>query len=140
MSGEHNGMKMHFQNSTAHFNCIHCFVHQISQFDKFKNFDSLLLNLHHLLKNFKIQSAYGLDSLKFIKAAATCWLSHGTTAQKVLDRFEPLVASLDAMYLCKYEPAVRGLHDSLNQPNISTLCFLTDVLKSTNVLQMILQG
>ena len=88
----------------------------------------------------EIQSAYGSDSLKFIKAAATCWLSHGTIAQQVLDCFEPLVASLDAMYLWKYEPAVRGLHDSLNQPNISTLCFLTDVLKGTNVLQMILQG
>ena len=45
------------------------------------------------------------------------------------------------MYLRKYEPAVRGLRDSLVQPNmIATLCFLTDVLKSTDILQAILQG
>ena len=53
MSGENNGVKAHFQNSTAHFNYIHCrnhrlalcFAHLIPQFDEFKNFDSLLLNL-----------------------------------------------------------------------------------------------
>ena len=61
----------------------------------------------------EVQSAYGLDSLKLIKAHVTRWLSHGTAAQRVLDRFEPLVASLDAMYLLKYEPAVRGLRNSL---------------------------
>ena len=82
-----------------------------------------------------------MDSLKLIKAAVTCWLSHGAVAQQVLDCFEPLVASLDAMYFWKYESAVRGLCDSLLQSNmIAILCFLTDVLKSTNVLQTILQG
>ena len=89
----------------------------------------------------KVQRAYGLDSLKLIKAAVTRWLSHGAAAKRVLDRFEPLVASLDAMYLRKYEPAVSGLRDSLDQLNVSaTLWFLTDVLKSRNVPQTILQG
>ena len=133
MSGEHNSVKAHFQNSTAHFNYIHCrnhclalcFTHLISQSDEFKNIHSLLLNLYLLLKNsslkqsiFKtVQSAYGLDFLKFIKPAVTRWLNHGTAAQRVLDRFDLLVAFLDVMYLQKYEPALRGLHGSLVQPN-----------------------
>ena len=61
----------------------------------------------------EVQSAYGLDSLKLIKATVSRWLSHGTAAQRVLDGFESLVASLDAMYFQKYEPAVHGFHDSL---------------------------
>ena len=142
MSGEQNGMKAHFQNFITHFNYIHCrnyhlawcFTHLIPQFDEFKNFDSLLLNLYLLLKNNsmkqsifnEVQCAYGLDSLKLIKDAVTCWHSHGTAAQLVFDRFEPLVASIDAMCLWKFEPAVRGLCDSLVQSNmIATLCFLS---------------
>ena len=144
-------------NSTIHFNYIHCrdhglalcFVHLIPHFDEFKSLDSLLLNLYLLSNNSskkqsifnEVQSAYGLDSLKLIKTAVICWLSHGTIAQQVLDCLEPLVASLDAIYLQKYEPAVHGLCDCLIQPNmIATLCFLTDVLKSKIVLQTIVQG
>lgn len=57
----------------------------------------------------EVQKAYELTSLKLIKAAVTRWLSHGKAAQRVLDRFETLVAALDEIYLRKSEPAVRGL-------------------------------
>ena len=74
-----------------------------------------LLNLYLLLKNgtvksniFKeVQNAYGWKSLKLIKAVTTRWLSHGKAVERVLDRCEALVASLDAIYLRKKEPAVR---------------------------------
>ena len=33
-----------------------------------------------------------------IKAAVTRWLSHGKSAQRVLDRYKSLVASLDEIY------------------------------------------
>ena len=87
MSGEQNGMKAHFQNFITHFNYIHCrnyhlawcFTHLIPQFDEFKNFDSLLLNLYLLLKNSsmkqsifnEVQSACGLDFRKLIKPDVT---------------------------------------------------------------------
>ena len=98
MSGEQNGRNYHL---------AWCFTHLIPQFDEFKNFDSLLLNLYLLLKNSsmkqsifnEVQCAYGLDSLKLIKDAVTCWRSHGTAAQLVFDCFEPLVASIGAMCL-----------------------------------------
>ena len=125
MSGEHNGVRSLFERSTNHFTYIHyqnhllalCFAHLIPQFEDFKKFNGLLLNIYLLLKNSsmkqaifdEVQKAYELTSLKLIKAAVTRWLSHGKAAQRVLDRFETLVAALDEIYLRKSEPAVRGL-------------------------------
>ena len=156
MSGEHNGVRSLFERSTNHFTYIHCrnhclalcFAHLIPQFEDFKKFDGLLLNLYLLLKNRsvkqaifdEVQKAYELTSLKLIKAAVMRWLSHGKAAQRVLDRFKTLVAALDEIYLRKSEPAVRGLRDDLVKPKtIVTLCFLADILKSTNILQTVLQ-
>ena len=143
MSGEHNGVRSLFERSTNHFTYIHCrnhrlalcFAHLIPLFEDFKKFDGLL-NLYLLLKNSsvkqaifdEVQKAYELTSLKLIKAAVTRWLSHGKAAQRVLDRFETLVAALDEIYLRKSEPAVRGLRDDLVKPKtIAILCFLADI-------------
>lgn len=84
------------------------------------------MNLYLLLKHSSIkqsifeevQNAYELRALKLIKAVVTRWLSHGKAVQRVLDRYEALVASLDAIYLRKQEPAVRGLRDELIQPKV----------------------
>ena len=124
MSGEHNGFRSLYERSTNHFAYIHCrnhclalcFAHLIPQFEDFKKFDGLL-NLYLLLKNSskkqaifdEVQKAYELTSLKLIKAAVMRWLSYGKAAQRVLDRFETLVAALDEIYMRKSEPAVHGL-------------------------------
>ena len=48
---------------------------------------------------------------------------------------------MDAIYAKKYKPAVCGVQDELVQEkNIPMLCFLADILNSTNVSQTILQG
>ena len=87
------------------------------------------------------QQAYNLSSLKLIKAAITRWLSLGQAGQRVLDRYKAFVAALDAIYLCKREPAVRGLHDNLIKPiTIATLCILRDVLLMTNSMQRLFQS
>ena len=118
-----------------------CFAHLIPKFPDFENFDSLLLNLYLFMKNGsvkqsifeEIQQAYKLPSLKLIKAAVTRWLSHGQAGKRVLNRYETLVASLDQIYVRKHEPAVLRLRDSLVKMKvIAALCFLTDVLLSTN--------
>ena len=89
----------------------------------------------------EVQQAYNLSSLKLIKAAVTSWLSHGQAGQRVLDRYEALVAALDAIYLRKRESAVRGLRDDLIKPiAIATLCVLTDILLMTNFMQKFLQS
>ena len=157
MSGEHNSVKAYFEKNTPHFVYIHCrnhrlalcFAHLIPLYENFAQFDGLLLNLYLLLKNSnvrqsifqEVQSAYQLQGLKLIKAAVTRGLSHGNAAKRVLDRYETLVATLDAIYMRKSEPAVRGLRDALVKPkSIAMFCFLTDILYSTNSLQTFLQG
>ena len=149
MAGEHAGLKQLLAAATYHFVYIHCqnhrlalcFAHLIPKFPDFENFDSLLLNLYLLMKNSsvkqsifeEIQQAYELPSLKLIKAAVTRWLSHGQAGKRVLNRYETLVASLDQIYVRKHEPAVLRLRDSLVKMKvIAALCFLTDVLLSTN--------
>ena len=56
-----------------------------------------------------------------IKVAVTRWLSHGKAAQRVLDRYKYLVASLDAIYEQK--------SDLINHKVIASFCFLADVLR-----------
>ena len=153
MAGEHNGLKSRIGKVVPHFIYLHCrnhhlalcFTHLIPQFKQFENFDGLLLNLYLLLKNSnlkqsifeEVQQAYNLSSFKLIKAAFTRWLSHGQDGQRVLDRYETLVAALDAIYLRKREPAVRGLCDDLIKTiTIATLCILTDVLLMTNSISI----
>ena len=85
-----------------------------------------------------MQRSYGLESLKLIKAAVTPW--HGKASQRVLDRFEPLIEALIAIYKRKKEPAVQGLMQELTEPEIvATLCFLSDVMQCTNSFQVFLQ-
>ena len=82
-----------------------------------------------------------MSSLQLKKAVVTRWLSHGQAGKRVLDSYETLVAALDAIYLRKQEPAVRGLHNDFIKPiTIATLCILTDALLMTNSMQRYLQS
>ena len=119
MARIYHGVRSHFEQCSGHLVYIHscnhrlalCFTHVIPKYDNFVKFDSLLLNLYLLLKNSTVKSnifeevpnAYGLKSLKLIKAVTTRWLSH----KRVLDHYKALVALLDSVYLRKKEPAVR---------------------------------
>ena len=157
MAADYKSVKRHFENSTPHFTYIHCrnhrlalrFAHLAPQYKLFEKFDLLLLSLFLFMKNSSVKqtifeevpSAYGLISLKLIKATVTRWLSHGKAVQRVLDRYEAFMAALDAIYVRKKEPAVLGVRDELVKPNtIATMCFLADVLQLTNILQCVLQG
>ena len=157
ISEEHNSSQRLLGDSTTHFAYIYCrnhglalcFTHLIPEVRAFEKFDSLLLNLYLLMKNSnvrqsifeEVQAAYNLPSLKLIKASVTQWLSHGKAVQRVLDQFEPLLAALEAIYERKKEPMVRGIQDSLVDPEmIAVMYFLVDVLNATNSLQMFLQA
>ena len=61
-------------------------------------------------------------------------------AKQLNEYFDSLIAALDAIYAIKREPTVNGVRDELVQEKgIAILCFLAGILKSTNVLQTILQ-
>ena len=123
MAGIYNGVWAYFEKVCGFLMYIHCrnhqlalcFTHLVPKYEDFVKFDSLLLNLFLLLKNSdmksnifeEVQNAYGLKMLKLIKAVVTHWLSHGRAAERVLERYEPLIAALEEIYLRKKEPAVR---------------------------------
>ena len=44
------------------------------------------------------QKTEGLVKLKLIKAVVTGWFSLGKTANRCLDRYEPLLVSLEEIY------------------------------------------
>ena len=156
MLGDHNGVTVHFKENSSHHSSIHCrnhrlalcFAHLIPFHKEFETFDGLLLNLYLSMKNStvkssifdEVQKSYDLTSLKLIKAAVTRWLSHGKAAQRVLDRYQPLVEALNTIYERKKEPAVQGIIQQLTTPDtIASLCILADILESTNSLQVFLQ-
>ena len=61
-------------------------------------------------------------------------------ANQLNEYFDSLIAALNAIYAIKCEPAVDSVRDELVQEKrIAILCFLAGILKSTNVLQTILQ-
>ena len=123
MAGVYHGVRSYFEQYSRHlvYNHCHshrlalCFTHLIPKYYDFVKFDRLLLNLYLLLRNSTVTSnifeevhnAYGLKLLKLMKAVTTRWLSHRKAVQRVLDPYEALVASLDAIYLRKKEPTAR---------------------------------
>ena len=121
MSGSEGGVKVFY--SRNHRLAL-CLAHLIPKYDIMQEFDSLLLNLYMMMKHSavkssifeEVQTAYRVLPLKLIKGAATRWLSHGKACECVLDRLEPLISALDAIYERKKEPAVRGIRDQLVEP------------------------
>ena len=113
-------------------------IHLIPGIEEFQKFGSLLLNLYLLLNNSNIkqsifeevQSTYGSQSLKLIKAAATRWLSYRKTTERVPDRSQSLVAALLAIYVRKHESVVRGLQDDLVDLSIYLYLQLAQNLKT----------
>ena len=117
MFGGHNGVRKYFKELFSHNLYLHCrnqqlalfFCHLIPKYDKLKQLVGLLLNIWLILKNSlirqfifdEVQKPYELTSLKLVKAAFTCWFSHGCSAERVLDHQEPLVAALDTIFFTK---------------------------------------
>ena len=157
MSGSDGGVKVFFEEASGHCVYVHCrnhrlalcFAHLIPRYDILQEFDSLLLNLFLMMKHSavkssifeEVQTAYGVLPLKLIKGTVTRWLSHGKACERVLDRFEPLISALDAIYERKKEPAVRGVRDQLIEPKtVAIFCLMADIIASTNAVQCILQA
>ena len=98
MAGIYHGVQSYFEQCSGYLVYMHCrnhrfafcFTHLVSKHDDFVKFDSLLLNLYLLWKNSsvksnifeEVQNAYGLKSLKLIKAMTIRWLSHGKAAER----------------------------------------------------------
>lgn len=108
--------------------------------------DSMLLLLWKFLKfspkRSEIQQAYGLPSLKLIRAAATTrWLSHGDACVRLIKRYEQVLNLLDEVYDEKRCPEAFGIRSCLlNKNNSFMVLFLADMLRPLMQLSLYLQG
>lgn len=82
----------------------------------------------------KAQEAENLPPLKILKACTKHWLTDSETSVRVINRFKPLVAALDALFKDKRDQNVKGIRDILLNPHIILMLFLlAEVLIPINV-------
>ena len=149
MSGEQKGLQRrirHVSPFAIYMNCRNhrlalCLVHLLKKYDGLNSVDALLLSIWKLFHYSSIkqavfenaQEAENLPPLKILKACTTRWLTHGETSIRVIDRFKPLVTSLDALFKDKNDPEAKGIRDILLDPQILlTLLLLAEVLVPIN--------
>ncbi|XP_062569444.1 uncharacterized protein LOC134231500 [Saccostrea cucullata] len=157
MSGVNTGVQRRFRHLVPHqvyINCrnhklVLCVKHLIKEFPVLEELDSLLLGIwklfHYSPKRYavfeEIQETYHQKKLKFIRAAATRWLSHGRACVRLLDRFSSILDSLDAIYDAKKEPEILGYRNMLtDKKTIAAATVLCDALKPVVIFSDYLQG
>ena len=103
--------------------------------------DALLLSVWKIFHYSSIKQAVfenpqeteNMMPLKIVKSCRTGWLTHGETSIRVITRFKPLVAALDAIYKDKKDPEANGIRDILLTPEIILmLLLLAEVLVPIN--------
>ena len=151
VSGERYGLQRRFRHEVPHSKYINCrnhklalvFVHLLkdARFKCLGDVDALLLSVWKLMKYSNVkaavfgeaQTAESQKKLKLLKVSTTRWLSHGDSNKRLVSRFTSLKSTLDALTQEKAEPEVKGICDSLLEPNtILMLLLLSDVLKHIN--------
>ena len=86
------------------------------------------------------QEAEGFEKLKLLKASLIRWLSHGAATIHIINRFEPIINSLDEIIHNKNNPKLMGICTQLLEPNnVLFLLLLADVLQPVNRFSMFLQ-
>lgn len=79
--------------------------------------------------------------LKFIRAVATRWLSHGHACVRLIDRYSSILDTLDAIYEAKKEREILGFRNMLtDKKTIAAATVLCDTLKPVIIFSDYLQG
>ena len=156
MSGEISGLQRRLQRLVTHAKYVNCrnhrlalvFVYLISKFQVLADVDVLILAVWKLMKYSSVkasvfgaaQTVEGLKTIKLLKAAPTCWLSHGDASQRLVSRFKPLVNCSDTLIIDSRAQDVKDVRDELLEPNtILMLQLLADVLVHVNRFSRYLQ-
>lgn len=99
--------------------------------------DALLLSVWKLMKYSTVKAAVFREAqtvenqkkMKLLKVSTTRWLSHGDSSKRLVSRFTSLKNALDALIQEKTVPEVKGIRDSLLEPNtILMLLLLCDLI------------
>lgn len=157
MSGEVSGLQRrmrHLSPMCLYINCRNhrlalCLKHLMKQYPLLVEADSLLLAIwkmfHYSPRKFEvfrnIQALYGENQMTLIRAATTRWLSHGKASIRLIEKYQPVLDTLDALYDERHEPEIFGLRCSLTDKSvIAMILVLCDVLKPVNILSLYLQS
>ena len=126
-----------------------CFKHLVNKFPWLSEIDKLLLGLwktfhysslnHHISS--ELQQAYDLQPHHLVKAAATCWLSHGQACKRVREQYKQIVLALQEIISKNLNSKwVSYRSNLLISSTVFQIKFLEDVLSVTNILCLILQN
>ena len=112
------------------------------------NYDTFLLGLWRifyfspkrssLLESFQV--IYGKKLLKILKAAVTCWLTHGRASEPVLDSLLEILEAHNQICINTKESEVRSCRNLLMDHKVLFfICLMADILKLLNTLSLVLQ-
>ena len=157
MSGEKTGVQRRYRCEapfSIYVNCwCHrlalCFEHLVSKFPCLSEIDTLLWGLwktfhcsslnRHIFS--ELQQAYDLQIRHLVKAAITCWLSHGQTCKRVRERYKQIVLALDEIISKNANSEWVSYRSNLSiSLTVIQITFLEDILSVTNILCLILQS
>ena len=92
--------------------------------------DMCVLKVH--FRNISIAGAIALLLRLIQKASATWWLSHGNSIKRVIEIFEEIIDSLDAIYEKSKDPEIKFVRDALLRHMILFNLLLADLLQISN--------
>ena len=156
MSGEQKDLQRcicHVSPFAIYMNCRNnrlafCLVYLLKKYNGLDSVDVLLLSILKMLHYSsvkqavfqKVQEAENLPYLKILKACTTCWLTEGETSIRIINRFKPLGAALDALFKDKKDLEAKGITDLLlDLQIILMLLLLAEVLVPINIFCKFLQ-
>ena len=86
------------------------------------------------------QEIFELSPTKILKACTTRWLTHGESCARVISCYEPLIDTLDTVFVEKGDAEAKGIRDQLLESNIiCMLLLLAEVLAPINNFSKFLQ-
>ena len=92
--------------------------------------DMCVLKVH--FRNISIAGAIALLLRLILKASGTWWLSHGNSIKRVIEIFEEIIDSLDAIYEKSKDPEIKFVRNALLCDMILFNLLLADLLQISN--------
>ena len=94
-------------------------------------FKDMCISKDHF-RNISIAGAIALLLRLILKASGNWWLSHGNSIKRMIEIFEEIIDSLDAIYEKSKDPEIKFVRDALLRHMILFNLLLADLLQISN--------
>ncbi|CAC5383686.1 unnamed protein product [Mytilus coruscus] len=143
----------HISPKSVYINCRNhklalCLKHLTKDYPLLLELDKALLSLWKMFEYSPLKSAvfqniqetYGQKTYAIVKASMTRCLSHLHACNRLIERYDSIIDTLDTLYDDLKEPEILGLRQIIMRKNmIGMALILCDILKPVNVLNLYLQ-